>query len=79
MRRHYVVRIDPSHVGWRVSVRTRTYANPPATDTVGVLRAWEDGILTIERRNGSLVHIRAEDLLAGRVVPDQPPRRRPRP
>lgn len=77
MRRHYVVRIDPSHVGWRVSVRTRTYGDPPATDTVGVLRSWEDDVLTIERRDGSLVQLAAKDLLAGRVVPDQPPRRRP--
>ncbi|HVM15231.1 MAG TPA: hypothetical protein VM287_13020 [Egibacteraceae bacterium] len=76
MRPRYVVRIDPTHVGRRVSVRARTHANPPATDTVGVLRAWQDDVLTIERRDGSLARIPAGDLLAARVVPDAPNRRR---
>lgn len=76
MRPRYVVRIDPTHVGRRVSVRARTHAHPPATDTVGVLRAWQDDVLTIERRDGSVARIPAADLLAARVVPDAQDRRR---
>lgn len=76
MRARYVVRIDPTHVGRRVSVRARTHADPPATDTVGVLRAWQDDVVTIERRDGSLARIHVSDLLAGRVVPDPPNRPR---
>lgn len=72
-----VVRVSPSDVGSRVSVRRRTHApegQPSATDTVGWLRAWHDGELEIERRDGEVVRIPDADLLAGRVVPPPPSR-----
>lgn len=75
MKPRYVIRITTADVGSRVSVRARTHGHPPATDTVGVLRAWQDGTLTVERRDGTLVAIPEEDLLAGRVVPPAPPPR----
>lgn len=72
MRPRYVVRIDPTDVGRRVTVRARTHAQPPATDTVGILRSWDAGVLTVERRDGTLAHIPEADLLAARVVPAAP-------
>jgi hypothetical protein len=74
-----VVRITPADVGRRISARTRLEApagSPSTTDTLGYLRSWNDGVLTVERRDGTRVTLREADLLAARVVPDPPPRRR---
>ncbi len=76
-----LLRIGPADVGERVSVRSRIPAGPgepTATDTIGYLRSWEDGVLTIERRDGQLVTLQEEDLIAGRRVPPPPQRRSPR-
>jgi hypothetical protein len=77
----YPVRIRPADVGARVSVRTRLTdpepGGPSVTDTLGYLRAWSDGILEVERRDGTLVRLAEADLVAGRVIPPPPVRRRP--
>ncbi|MFF9070972.1 GNAT family N-acetyltransferase [Streptomyces sp. NPDC014872] len=73
------VRIAPIDVGKRVSVR-RTSAqgaqSPKFTDTVGVLTSWEHGVLSITTKNGESVRIAESDLVAGKVVPAAPARRR---
>jgi hypothetical protein len=77
----YVLRITPEDVGARVSVRARIPAGPgepSTTDTLGHLRSWSDGVLRIERRDGTVVAVRQDDLLAGRVIPPAPSRRRSR-
>lgn len=70
MRARLAVTITPDDVGQRVSVRVR-YHGPDAraTDVVGVLNAWKDGLLTITRRDGEQRVISEKDLLAGRVIP----------
>lgn len=81
MKGRYVIRITPEDVGQRVSVRARIPAEagePSSTDTLGHLRSWSDGVLRIKRRDGVVVAIREADLLAGRVIPPAPPRRRSR-
>lgn len=72
------VRLTPADVGRRVSVRARLRDDPrhTATDAVGVLRSWQDGVLAVERRDGSTARVPERDLLAGKVLPDQPPARR---
>ncbi|MDN3294578.1 GNAT family N-acetyltransferase [Streptomyces ficellus] len=73
------VRISPSDVGKRVSVRR--LSDPGAgqekfTDTVGVLTSWNEGVLLITRRTGETVRIPESSLVAGKVVPAAPARRR---
>jgi ribosomal protein S18 acetylase RimI-like enzyme len=46
------------------------------TDTVGVLTSWDDGVLMITRRDGRSVRIAESALVAGKVVPAEPARRR---
>ena len=46
------------------------------TDTVGVLTSWDDGMLTIARRDGEIVRIPRSALVAAKVVPAAPARRR---
>ncbi|MER5211164.1 GNAT family N-acetyltransferase [Streptomyces sp. NPDC002838] len=74
-----VVRITTADVGKRVSVRR--LGEPGAsdekfTDTVGVLTSWNDGVLLITRRDGETVRIPESALVAGKVVPPAPARRR---
>ncbi|MDT0443158.1 GNAT family N-acetyltransferase [Streptomyces sp. DSM 41886] len=79
MRGGLTVRVGPSDVGKRVSLRTLTEPGDPAgrfTDTVGVLTAWTEGALEVTRRDGSAVRLRESALVAGKVVPDTPARRR---
>ncbi|MER6348518.1 GNAT family N-acetyltransferase [Streptomyces sp. NPDC001595] len=76
------VRITAADVGKRVSVRR--VGNPSVsavteekfTDTVGVLTSWNGGVLVITRRDGELVRIPESSLVAGKVVPAAPARRR---
>ncbi|MEU8029540.1 GNAT family N-acetyltransferase [Streptomyces sp. NPDC049099] len=73
------VRITPADVGKRVSVRR--LSEPGATqekftDTVGVLTSWDNGVLMITRRDGRSVRIAESALVAGKVVPAAPARRR---
>ncbi|GAA4902089.1 GNAT family N-acetyltransferase [Streptomyces coeruleoprunus] len=73
------VHISPSDVGKRVSVRR--VGDPGAgperfTDTVGVLTSWTEGVLLITRRSGETVRIPESSLVAGKVVPAAPARRR---
>ncbi|MCP3820786.1 GNAT family N-acetyltransferase [Streptomyces sp. A3M-1-3] len=73
------VRITPADVGKRVSVRCLT-DDPKApekfTDTVGVLTSWDKGVLLITRRTGESVRIPESALVAGKVAPSAPARRR---
>ncbi|MEU6671598.1 GNAT family N-acetyltransferase [Streptomyces sp. NPDC046727] len=73
------VRITPADVGKRVSVRRmgEPGAGPEKfTDTVGVLTSWDGGVLMITRRDGERVRIPESALVAGKVVPAAPARRR---
>jgi N-acetylglutamate synthase len=73
------VRITASDVGKRISVRYLTGAGErraTLTDTVGVLTSWNEGVLHITRRGGQVVPVAESALVAGKVVPDAPARRR---
>ncbi|WP_186776753.1 GNAT family N-acetyltransferase [Streptomyces salinarius] len=73
------VRITAADVGKRVSVRRLSDADVAGerfTDTVGVLTSWTDGVLLITRKSGESVRVAESDLVAGKVVPAAPARRR---
>jgi ribosomal protein S18 acetylase RimI-like enzyme len=66
-------------VGKRVSVRRwneHAAEGERFTDTVGVLTSWDDGVLLITQRNGQGVRIAESSLVAGKVIPAAPARRR---
>ncbi|MFJ4203617.1 GNAT family N-acetyltransferase [Streptomyces sviceus] len=74
-----VVRISAADVGKRVSVRCLDETGGTGekfTDTVGVLTSWDDGVLRVTRRDGQSVRIAESALVAGKVVPAEPARRR---
>ncbi|GAA2243289.1 N-acetyltransferase [Streptomyces ruber] len=73
------VRINAADVGKRVSVRRIDEAGAEGgkfTDTVGLLTSWDGGVLVITRRTGERVRIAESSLVAGKVVPAAPARRR---
>ncbi|MDX3516763.1 GNAT family N-acetyltransferase [Streptomyces scabiei] len=73
------IRVSAADVGKRVSVRRVVDGGPEGgkfTDTVGVLTSWDDGALLITRRDGERVRIEESSLVAGKVVPAAPARRR---
>lgn len=73
------VRVTAADVGKRVSVRQLDEDAPKGekfTDTVGVLTSWDNGVLVITRRTGERVRIAESSLVAGKVVPAAPARRR---
>ncbi|MGW7260020.1 GNAT family N-acetyltransferase [Streptomyces sp. NPDC054834] len=75
----FEVRITAADVGKRVSVRRLSEAEAPGekfTDTVGVLTSWDNGVLLITQRDGRSVRIPESALVAGKVVPAAPARRR---
>ncbi len=74
-----MVRISAADVGKRVSVRRLDEPGGTGekfTDTVGVLTSWDKGVLLITRRDGQSVRIPESALVAGKVVPPAPARRR---
>jgi hypothetical protein len=80
MHARLAVRISPADVGARVTVRARHHGPEAAVaDVVGVLRSWRHGVLTIERRDGTTRTVAQDDLVAARVVPVPPDRRRTAP
>ena len=73
------VRVTPADVGKRVSVLQLiedAQKGETFTDTVGVLTSWDGGVLLITRRSGERVRIPEASLVAGKVVPSAPARRR---
>ncbi|MFH9723995.1 GNAT family N-acetyltransferase [Streptomyces sp. NPDC017254] len=73
------VRISGADVGKRVSVRYVTESAAPGarfTDAVGVLTSWDNSVLLITRKSGESVRIAESTLVAGKVVPPAPARRR---
>ncbi|GAA1458959.1 hypothetical protein GCM10009603_14940 [Nocardiopsis exhalans] len=75
LRGRLVHRIVPNDLGKRVSVRI-THPEGGFTDIVGVVESWAEGVLTLRRRDDSTVEVREADIVASRVVPPVPPRRR---
>ena len=65
-----VIAVTPADVGKRVTTRRR--APGGFRDAVGVLESWQDGVLTVRKRDGSLVEIAEDTLAAAKVVPPAP-------
>ncbi|MEU5220265.1 GNAT family N-acetyltransferase [Streptomyces sp. NPDC020807] len=73
------VRVTGADVGKRVSVRYVTDSGTRGekyTDAVGVLTSWDSGVLLITRKSGETVRIDEVSLVAGKVVPPAPARRK---
>ena len=71
----YVRDVSPADVGVRVSLR-RNLPEGGLGDVLGVLSAWSDGVLRIQRRDGSDVDVDEAAVVAVKRIPPPPERRR---
>ncbi|NRQ35816.1 hypothetical protein HII36_28865 [Nonomuraea sp. NN258] len=67
-----VIAITTQDIGARITTRRRVSGG--FSDAVGILESWDDGVLRVRKRDGSLVEIPEEMLVAAKVVPVAPPR-----
>lgn len=67
MRFRSADRLDPSHVGRRVTVRRRLPGGA-LSDVVGVLEELDDVTVAIRDRTGALVRVARTEVVAARVV-----------
>ncbi|MEV3983249.1 hypothetical protein [Nonomuraea sp. NPDC049758] len=74
MAARLVVAITTQDIGARITTRRRVPGG--FRDAVGVLESWADGVLRVRKRDGTLVEIDEESLVAAKVVPVAPPRPR---
>ncbi|TQN32771.1 hypothetical protein FHX37_2754 [Haloactinospora alba] len=65
-------------VGRRATLRSQL-PDGRFRDIVGVLESWQDGVIHVRRRDGTLAEVAADTVVASRIVPQQPPRRRTTP
>lgn len=65
--------LSPADVGVRVVVR-RTLDQGGFADVLGGLESWADGVLTIRRRDGSVVAVDEATIVAGKRIPPTPTR-----
>lgn len=73
----FTLNLTPDDVGQRVTTR-RLLPSGSYADALGELESWTAGVLRVRRRDGSVIEIAEDTLVAGKVVPPPPPRRRPR-
>ncbi|MEU6728714.1 hypothetical protein ABZ917_33830 [Nonomuraea wenchangensis] len=72
MAARLVIAITTQDIGARITTRRRVPGG--FRDAVGVLESWEHGVLRVRKKDGTLVEISEETLVAARVVPAAPPR-----
>ena len=71
----YVVDVGPGDSGVRVSLR-RALPEGGYGDVLGELLSWADGVVRVQRRDGSVVVVPEQDVVAAKRVPPAPERRR---
>ncbi|RVX44625.1 hypothetical protein EDD27_7368 [Nonomuraea polychroma] len=72
MAARLVIAITTQNIGQRITTRRRVPGG--YRDAVGTLESWENGVLKVRKRDGTLVEIFEETLVAAKVVPAAPPR-----
>lgn len=75
----YANEVGPDHVGHRVTIRylVDDDGTERPTDVVGRLLSWDvDGMVVVQRRDGTPTRLPAAAIVASRLVPEPPPRRR---
>ncbi|MET7328730.1 hypothetical protein [Nonomuraea sp. NPDC005650] len=72
MAARLIIAITSQDIGARITTRRRVPGG--FRDAVGILVSWENGLLKVRKRDGTVVEIQEETLVAAKVVPAAPPR-----
>ncbi|MCW2542991.1 MAG: hypothetical protein JWM40_543 [Frankiales bacterium] len=70
----YTIDVGPGDSGIRVTIRRRL-PEGGLGDVLGQLLSWTDGVLTVQRRDGTNVTIDEQDVVAAKRIPPAPERR----
>jgi hypothetical protein len=70
----YTRDVGPGDVGVRISLR-RVLPEGGYGDVLGIVRAWDDTSVEVEKRDGSVVVVATADVVAAKRIPPPPPRR----
>jgi hypothetical protein len=70
----YTIDVGPGDSDIRVTIR-RKLPEGGLGDVLGQLLSWADGVLTVERRDGTKVTIAEQDVVAAKRIPPPPARR----
>jgi hypothetical protein len=70
----YVRDVGPGDVGVRVSLR-RVLPEGGYGDVLGVVVEWDEAVVRIEKRDGTVVVVPADTVVAAKRVPPPPTRR----
>lgn len=70
----YTRDVGPGDVGVRVSLR-RALPEGGHGDVLGVVEAWDDTAVSVRKRDGSLVVVPSQDVVAAKRIPPPPERR----
>ena len=71
----YTRDVGPGDVGVRVSLRRRL-PEGGLGDVLGVVLAWDDSSVSVQKRDGEVVVVACGDVVAAKRVPPPPERRR---
>ncbi|WP_067963093.1 putative acetyltransferase [Nocardiopsis trehalosi] len=71
----FTAEVTSADVGRRATLRVRL-PEGGFRDIVGVLESWREGVILVRRRDGRVTEVTADDIVASKIVPREPPRRR---
>jgi len=72
----FTIDVGPGDSGVRISLR-RTLPEGGYGDVLGDLLSWADGVVRVERRDGTVVEVPEGTVVAAKRIPPPPARRRP--
>ena len=71
----FTINVGPGDSGIRISLR-RTLPEGGYGDVLGELLSWTDGVVSVQRRDGSVVAVPEADVVAAKRIPPPPQRKR---
>lgn len=71
----YTIDVAAGDSGFRISLR-RTLPEGGYGDVLGELLSWADGVVRVQRRDGSVIAVPEADVVAAKRIPPPPERRR---
>lgn len=71
----FTIDVGPGDSGVRISLR-RTLPEGGYGDVLGDLLSWADGVVRVERRDGTVVEVPEATVVAAKRIPPPPARRR---
>jgi hypothetical protein len=71
----FTIDVGPGDSGVRISLR-RTLPEGGYGDVLGDLLSWADGMVRVERRDGTVIEVPEATVVAAKRIPPPPARRR---